>query len=165
MIQPFYLLEIIFDTVSLINDWRMRNGFVIFLHDFIAKRQTSLFRPLINDLGYRQEKSSDYFSKVSFTNNAPASLYSDPYKINRTMTIKETHESAIYNDQFVMIKASDTNAHYYCENLSRGVADLSIGHDSKIHYDEQKLFINIIKRITTSRNRKQTAASSTATSR
>lgn len=140
-------------AVSLINDWRMRNGFVIFLHDFIVKRQTCLFRPLINDLGYRQEKSSENFSEVSFTNNAPASLYNDPYIIPRTIKITTTHESAVYNDRYVMIKASNSNAHYYCENLSKGVADLSIGHYSELYSsNEQKLFINIIKRITTLRN-------------
>ena len=89
------------------------------------------------------------FKKVYFVNNTKKKLFNNPYRIkSQSFSVIRTHESAVYNENNVVIKANDVEEHYYVENLKERIADLSIGHIPKLSSIEEKLFINIIYHLT-----------------
>lgn len=141
--------------VQKINRWRLSNGFVLFLHDFIVGKRVKTFDPIIKDLGFQKECSSfnSKFEKVQISNNHKC-LYKKPKSITSIIDIKKTHESAQYKEQYIIVSAlNNSKMHYYCENLEKRVGDLSIGHEPTVSLLEQMLFINIIVRIMETKNK------------
>lgn len=113
------------NLVTIINNWRKnKKGLVLFLHDFITKNQAKLFEGIVKHLGYKDYNHSvRKFDEIQFTQKAPRKLLKHLNEINNTLLISSTHESAIYGKEYILIKALNSDAHYYAENLFERVAD------------------------------------------
>lgn len=135
------------NIVQIINSWRLQSGFVLFLHDFIVGSRVKAFAPMIRDLEFLKECTSSKFEKVEISGNYK-SLLTEPYTFTSAIDVKKTHESAQYSDRYIIVNIlNNPKLHYYCENLERGVGDLTIGHYSTIAQGDEMLFVDIIIRI------------------
>ena len=146
------------DIVDKIKIWNQNKGVVLFLHDFIKGNRIDEFRYFIDKLGYSDSVNSSRYTKAMLCINAPQALINTPFSVKPNISLSKTHESANYDPQYMLIKASDANcndAHYYSENLRERIADCSIGHNSKLTSDEEALFVNIIYHLTVGTKRQQ----------
>lgn len=68
-----------------------------------------------------------------------------PFVIKPEFSICETHETPIYDDQYMIVESAESGKHhYYSENSEKWLGDCCIGHRNHITSDEKKLFFNII---------------------
>lgn len=137
------------NIIDIIKEWHTQKGIIIFCHDFICEKRKERFHYFTSMLDYKGDKKTTTFNNIVVRNNTCRSILNEPYTVSPFIKLGNTHESAQYGTQFLVLGDSQNdNVHYYSENLVNRIADCSIGHTYKINENERLLFFNIIYHLT-----------------
>lgn len=135
--------------LSLFEIYRKQGGSILFIHDFnIAHKNKygKIYEPFSSYLGYKGITFDlSLYRKCRFIPGKCDQLSKYPFVIKLEFSICETHETPIYDDQYMIVESAESGKHhYYSENSEKRPGDCCIGHRNHITSDENKLFFNII---------------------
>ena len=145
------LNDSVFDKLK---QFHNEGGIIIFLHDVLYQLDANLFnksmRPFGDLLGYRSSATvQPHFTEVKVNKNYHKLneygqiLFSNPFYVDPSFGVAETHQTPIYDPYYVVLSSND-GQNYFTQNIDEHLADCTMGHSPDLSEAEKMFFYNVI---------------------